>query len=54
MEFKWFMIAFASIMASISLAEMVKDWRAGDVQVACYQAKAEAIRQHVEFKESCN
>lgn len=54
MEFKWPMIAVCVIFVAVSVTSIFTHRAKAEVTVACYQAQAEAMRQHVEFKDTCN
>jgi len=47
-------VFFICLFGGMSVTEGIKAHEKGQVQVACYAAQAEAMKQHVEFKQDCS
>ncbi|HET8688307.1 MAG TPA: hypothetical protein VFM18_16990 [Methanosarcina sp.] len=54
MEFKWMMIMISVFFLATFGGLAVDSWHKEDTKIACYQAQAEAVKQHVEFKQDCS
>ena len=47
-------VFFICIFGGMFVSETVDEHEKGNVQIACYAAQTEAMKQHVEFKQDCS
>jgi len=54
MQNMWIPLSIAAFLGCFMAPMAIEKQVQGQVKVACYAAQAEAIKQHVEFKQDCS